>query len=151
MAGDFITQEEAVQYILTAVSILQALNEQAANTEVKDITALNPQNYLKDRVLSFVFDKALVEELLSGEGVNALRIYYAAKPGGSQPGSPSLVMVPSYYNSEQREVSNLLISAAKGGGQYPAKASYPAVGIAGFDLASDTVSVNPDDDEPTAS
>ncbi len=74
--------------------------------------------YLNAGTVSFVFYKDQIDAMFSyGQGANALKIYFAAKPYDS---APSLVIVPCTVSADESYATDAPPPPpGNGGGQYP--------------------------------
>jgi hypothetical protein len=74
--------------------------------------------YLNAGKFSFVFYKDQIDAMFAyGQGANALKIYFAAKPYDS---APSVVIVPCTVDADEKSASDAPPPPpGDGGGQYP--------------------------------
>ena len=117
-------EDEIKRYIETTA--------QAITTEYENNLPEDLRNYLRKKIVSFVFRKEQLEAMFLGNNANALRVYLAAKLGVAP--DPSMVAVPCYINDDESTAQNRLPSPPYDGGiQYPItfEAKLP------FDLATD--------------
>lgn len=107
-----ISLQEADNYVRQHLAIR---NEQAQQHDPATLQTVAAQNFFSSPEISFVFERAAVENLLQQSNANGLRFYLGAEP---ESGFPTLLIVPCQTDSNGN-VANISSDTAAFAEQHP--------------------------------